>query len=248
MKKYTVLTSFNEKYWNEIAKDNVLQLDKHWPKNENIVLYHQLSEIHDSLFSSRVVWYDLYKSCPELPVFAEKYKNEIKANGASGTNFRLNAIKFCHKTFAIWNLAKIIDSGWLIWLDCDAFVFEDIDYNFLENICPDQYMISYMGRPGKYSECGFIGFNLSNPESKKFLESWEDLYISGKFLDLKETHDSWTFDYLRNCLDPKKFFNVNSTATTNKNPFRQSLLGSKIAHAKGDQKVKQSNKLKNRHL
>lgn len=249
MKNYSVVTSFNLKYYQEIAKNNILFLDKFWPVTNSINLYHQLTEI-DNCFSSRVQWVDLYKQCPELPEFAEKWKNHPKANGTHSTkpgmSFRWNAIKFCHKTFAIWNQAKIQKNGWLIWLDCDTIVKKEVNNSFLETICPDNYSISFMGRPGKYSECGFIGFNLDRPETRNFLLEWENLYLSGKFIDLEETHDSWTFDYLRLRSPEKWFFNVNSSAITNKNPFSQSLLGNYIAHAKGDSKQKTTKKIINR--
>lgn len=238
---YNVLTSFNEKYWLEIARNNVMLLDAHWPRNYQINLYHQLSQIEE--ISPRVKWHDLYETCPELPAFSKKYKDEIKANGANGTNFRLNAIKFCHKTFAVWRQAKIQSSGWLIWLDCDAIIKKPINDQFLKTVCPDSYAISFMGRPGKYSECGFMGFNLDRPETRQFLSEWEDLYLSGKFLELPETHDSWTFDWIRKQKPSELFFNVNSAAITNKNPFSQSLLGPYIAHAKGADKVKQTERI-----
>lgn len=242
---YNVLTSFNEKYWKELAKENVQFLDKHWPLNYQINLYHQLPNIDHEIFSERVKWYDLYKSCPELPIFAETWKDHPNANGSGNkkNSFRWNAIKFVHKTFAIWHAAKQQKTGWLIWLDCDATLFKKIDDSFLKTICPEKYSISFMGRPGKYSECGFIGFNLNHPETTIFLNEWENLYISGKFIDLSETHDSWTFDYIRKQKDQSLFFNVNSKAITNKNPFSQSLLGSYFAHAKGESKSKKQEKI-----
>lgn len=246
MTTYNVLTSFNQKYWDEVAKNNVELLDRFWPTNQHITLYHQLPTV-PSGFSSKVKWNDLYQSRPDLPQFAETWKDTVKANGAGGTNFRLNAIKFCHKTFAIWHQARIQKEGWLIWLDCDAFVYKQIDETFLKTVPPDQYAVSFMGRPGKYSECGWIGFNLSHPETMKFINEWEDLYLSGKFVDLPETHDSWTFDYIRkNWNKPELFFNVNGAAITDKNPFSQSLIGTHIAHAKGAGKGKQTERLKGR--
>lgn len=246
MTKYTILTSFNQKYWDEVAKSNVELLDQYWPTDQSITLYHQLNAIPAG-FSNRVGWYNLYQSRPDLPEFAEKWKDTTKANGANGTNFRLNAIKFCHKTFAIWHQAKLQKDGWLIWLDCDAFVYKQISDKFLETVCPNQYAVSFVGRPGKYSECGWLGFNLSHPEAIKFINEWEDLYLSGAFIDLSETHDSWTFDYLRKGWNkPDLFFDVNSAATTNKNPFSQSLIGTHVAHAKGSDKGKQTHRLKGR--
>lgn len=246
---YNIITSFNEKYWLEIAKENITLLDRHWPTSYQIGLYHQLS-FSENVFSDRVKWFDLYEKCPELPQFVENWKDHPKANGTHSLKpnmgFRWNAIKFCHKTFAIWHHAKIQKNGWLIWLDCDAVVFKQVEDNFLKTICPDDYAVSYMGRPGKYSECGFIGFNLSKKESREFLLEWEDLYLSGKFIELQETHDSWTFDWIRKQKDPSLFFNVNSKAVTDKNPFSQSLIGSHIAHAKGNGKQKQTARILNR--
>lgn len=246
---YNILTSFNTKYYQEIAKDNLLLLDKCWPKNYSINLYHQLDTV-DDVFSDRTKWFDLYEKCPELVKFSETWKDHPKANGTHSLKpnmgFRWNAIKFCHKTFAIWHCAKMQQDGWLIWLDCDAVVFKSVDDNFLNTTCPGNYAISYMGRPGKYSECGFIGFNLSKLETRDFLQEWEELYLSGKFIELPETHDSWTFDWIRKQRDPSLFFNVNSKAITDKNPFAQSLIGSHIAHAKGSGKQKQTARILNR--
>ena len=244
---YNVITSFNEKYWHEIAKQNVSLLDKNWPESFQIKLYHELKNI-DPEFSNRVKWYDLYKECPEISKFAEKWKDHPKANGAGvkKNSFRWNAIKFVHKTFAIWHAAKNQKEGWLIWLDCDATLFKKIDLPFLQSMCPAEHAISFMGRPGKYSECGFMGFNLNHSLTREFLNEWENLYLSGDFIDLPETHDSWTFDYLRKQKDSKFFFNVNSKAITNKNPFSQSLLGSHFAHAKGSGKEKQQQRILNR--
>ena len=50
---YTILTSFNETYWQEIAHDNVRKMDQLWPDSEKILLYHQLPKI-DTSFSNRV--------------------------------------------------------------------------------------------------------------------------------------------------------------------------------------------------
>jgi hypothetical protein len=116
----------------------------------------------------------------------------------------------------------------------------------MKKVCPDNYMISFMGRPGKYSECGWIGFNMSHPKTLDFILEWEDLYLSGDFINLKETHDSYTFDYFRLKWDEKLFFNVNSQAKTRKNPFSQSMIGTHIVHAKGADKDYVIDRYKNR--
>jgi hypothetical protein len=246
---YNIITSFNETYWQEIAKDNIRRLDQLWPVKETILLYHQLPKI-DSSFSNRVQWLDLYEKCPELLVFANKWKDDVRANGLSGKKnaFRWNAIKFCHKTFAIWHAAKHQKSGWLIWLDCDAILLKSIDKDFLRKTCPSDKCISYLGRKGKYSECGFVAYNLDRPETRKFLEDWENLYISGEFVNLQETHDSWTFDHIRKTFNnPNLFCDLNAHSTTDKNPFNNSLIGTHLVHAKGTDKIKTTAKLNKKY-
>ena len=244
---HTILTSFNEKYWQEIAKDNTKLLDKHWPKNDRILLYHQLQEIDTSL-SDRVQWIDLYIACPELPKFVNQWQDDPRANGKSNKKnaFRWNAIKFAHKTFAIWHAAKKIKKGWLIWIDCDAFIFQNIDNEFLNKIFPKNKHLCYLGRKGKYSECGFMGFDLDNDKVKQFLNDWELFHTSGEFVNLRETHDSYIFDHLRKiCKDQSIFFDINHLSSTDKNPFSNSLLGSHMVHAKGRDKICDTHKLKN---
>ena len=183
---YTLMTSFNEKYWQEIAKDNSKLFDKFWPADCDILLYHQLPVIEHTSMSHRVKWIDLYKNCPDLVAFANKWKDNTRANGISPKKnaFRWNAIKFAHKTFAIWNAAKRIKSGWLVWIDCDAFIFNTIDKKFLDTVFPKNKHICYLGRKGKYSECGFMGFDLNHPQVQKFMIDWENLYLSGDFINL----------------------------------------------------------------
>ena len=243
--KYTILTSFNETYWQEVARDNVRKMDQLWPASGKILLYHQLSKI-DTSFSNRVQWVDLYQSCPALVDFIHKWKDDLRANGKSGKKnaFRQNAVKFSHKTFAIWHAARQQETGWLIWLDCDVIVLKEIDNAFVIKACPDNKCISYIGRKGKYSECGFVGYNLDRPETRKFLELWENFYLSGEFINHTETHDSWTFDHIRKSFNnPDLFCDLNAASTTDKNPFGNSLIGTHIVHAKGSDKIKTTAKL-----
>lgn len=245
MYHYNILTSFNEKYFQEVAQQTVSYLDQYWISSGNVYLYHELNSIPSHL-SSRVVWRDLYSHCPEIEEFGIKWKDHPSANGSK--NFRTDAIKFVHKTFAIWHCAKNSNSDWLVWLDCDACFYKPIDQNFLDIVFNENYNISYLGRPKRYSECGFLAFNLKNKETIDFLNEWENLYVSGEFINLPETHDSWTFDFIRKSWKNQDMFNnLNSEAKTNKNPFSQSKIGSYVMHAKGKDKKYQLDRFKKRN-
>jgi hypothetical protein len=245
---FNVITSFNQKYWEEVAQQSSFFLDKLWTPDAQIFLYHELNDIPNNLnFSNRMQWVDFHKNCPQWQEFANRWKNEPKANGGDGLggNFKLDAIKFTHKTFAIWDLYKKLPGGWLVWIDCDAFLYNPIDEHFINEIFKSDKMIAYVGRPGRLSECGFLAFNLDHGSTRKFLTEWEEIYTSGEFVNLPETHDSWTFDYLRlKWNNPELFYNLNSDADSNKNPFSKSKLKNYFVHAKGSDKMKTMNKLK----
>lgn len=244
--KFNIMTSFNENYWKDIAQVSSELLDKNWPSEFEIIIYHQLPGTVKTNFSSRVIMLDLYSTCPELPKFGEQWKDHPNANGTNN-KYRSNAVKFVHKTFAIWHQRKLMKEGWLIWIDCDAILQQPMTETFLKEICLENTVVSYVGRPGRFSECGFLAFNMANPLTHQFLQEWEDLYVSGKFIDLPETHDSWTFDYIRKKWNkPELFNNLNAEAITDKNPFSQSKIGKHFVHHKGKDKAQQLTRNKKR--
>lgn len=239
--KYDILTSFNDYYWEEVANQTVKKLDENWYSTGNIHLYHQLNkekvEKLKPMFSSRVHWYDLYETVPELPQFIEKFKDHPKANGNGKGEWRIHAIKWVHKTFPLLRHMQSNPNGWLFWLDSDAECFKKIDNSFLKTICNEKKIVSYLGRKGNYSECGFMGYNLNHPETHKFINMWWNIYPAGDFAKISETHDSYIFDAMRSQFGkPDLFDDLNSHSNSNKNPFGNSKIGSHFLHAKGNNK------------
>ena len=244
---YTVVTSFNEKYWNEITETATTLLDSNWHKESNLLFYHELSKNTltkvKNNFSSRVEWINLYKDCPALIEFNNKWKDEPKANGFRG--YKWNAIKFSHKTFAIWQAWRRTKTDWLVWMDADSVFHRSFDDKFESIVFNKDIIASYVGRPNKHSECGFMAFNLNNPETHKFMEQWEELFLSGEFINLPQTHDSYTFDVMRKNFDPKLFYDLN-VVKSNKHPIHASLVGPYINHSKGKDKGYKINKFLSR--
>ena len=244
---YTLLTNFNQTYWEEVACTNMTLLDERWPRDQDIYLYYDSMNLKSiperKTFSSRMQWIDFYEQCPEYIEFAETWKNDPRANGRGGNDFKFNAIKFAHKTFAIWHRAKQTPKGWLIWLDCDITTINQVDVPFLSTVCLDNFMVTYVGRPSRYSECGFMAFNMNHPRIHKFMQEWEELYTSGKFIEHEQTHDSWLFDLMRKSWDLWLFFDLNTVMASDSNPIGHSMLRYHFAHQKGDNKAEQQRRL-----
>lgn len=149
-------------------------------------------------------------------------------------DYRKNAIKFCHKVFALTNLLNQ-DYDWVIWLDADIETHEKIDEGFLESICPKGFVGSYLGRRDwDHSECGFVAFDL-NSGGREFLEKFREYYTSGRIFHEDQWHDSWIFDLLRSNARLKSdawWYNL-SADIRGMNVFDDSILGTKMRHYKG---------------
>ena len=251
---YTFVTSLNNEYWNSTSKTNLLSWDKYLSNDCDIVIYSEDS-IDTTNFSNRVTVKNLYKLCPELVEFKEKYKDNPHYNGQVGRKlegsskaFKWNAIKFAHKTFAIFAETKQQTHGSVVWLDADVLIHKPVTTQYLKTVFPENKAISYLGRPSAYDECGLMSYNLTHGLTKEFLQKFENEYLNG--LDhLRETHDSWVFYQLRlSYEDQSLFHNLNPTPKDNKSPFNNSGINEYMVHTKGKNKERLQHKFLKRFL
>lgn len=248
---YNIVTSLNNKYWELGSNINIRSWDENFPKNVTIHIFSEDEIPGKKTFSKRIKWYNLYEESPELVSFIEKHKNNTSMNGQAEVDenkkFKWNAIKFAHKTFSLFSIFNKMRSGSLIWLDSDVLAIDRIDDNFLNKVCPKNMLISYLGRPTVYSECGWVYYNLDHPQGRNFLEQFEEIYTTDKILSMEETHDSFIFDVVRNKFDQSLCLNLNGGATSNKHPFHLSSLREKLIHNKGHNKTQKQAKFLKRY-
>lgn len=252
--KYTFVTSLNKHYWELGSNINIQSWDENFPEDVEIHIFDEDGIPDKDKFSKRIIWHNLFEECPELVEFKEKYKDNKHFNGQADVSenkrFKWNAIKFAHKTFPLFNIARNTTSGALVWLDSDVLSIDKFDHVFLETVCPKSKIVSYLGRPSVYSECGWVYYNLDHQLGREFLNRFEHAYMSGDLENYAETHDSFVFDEIRlNFGHPELFHNLNANAKSNKHPFHQSLLRQKLIHNKGHNKTRKQDKfLKRYHL
>jgi hypothetical protein len=207
--KISVVTTFHEKGLKQYGQRMINTFCENWPKDVLLFVYPEKCnpQVPDH---SRLVLIDL-DSVKELSDFKETWKDIPKANGDvskdpirskrkdSGKGFKWNAVRFAHKVYAIFDCAKKTDADILIWIDADTICHSPISYQQLIKLIPTDKDLCYLGRKGKYSECGLYSMNLRSPTVQMFLKEFQRMYDdaeNGIFL-LDEWHDSFVFDVVR---------------------------------------------------
>lgn len=147
-------------------------------------------------------------------------------------DWRFQWNRFAYKVYSILDAAQDY-AGRLIWIDADTVAFRDIPAKFLDDLLPKGKWIAYLGREHMHSECGFVIYDCS--KLGPFFAAWRDLYESGGIFKLKEWHDSYLFDHLREKMKiPCE--NISGPGKTAHHPFINSPLGKYLDHMKGNRK------------
>ncbi len=207
--KYAVVTTFHDKGLREYAQKMINGYCQNWPADVTLHIYPEKCNpaINDH---SRVSLTDL-DSVQELVNFKNKWKDVPKANGDvsrdpirskrkdAGKGFKWHAIRFAHKVYAIFDCARNSDADILIWMDADTICHSPLTISDLQRLIPADSELCYLGRKGKYSECGLYSMNLKSPNIQAFLKEFQRMYdeAEGGIFQLDEWHDSFVFDAVR---------------------------------------------------
>ena len=70
----------------------------------------------------------------------------------------------------------------------------------LKDILPVDKTICYLERPAPphYPECGFVGYNLTNKHTQRFVQELRNTYEQDLFFNEKQWHDSYVWNEVRN--------------------------------------------------
>lgn len=207
--QYTVVTTFHEEGMKQYGQRMIDTYCANWPKDVKLYVYAEkcVPRIPDH---EQVFLKDL-DSVQELTNFKNLWKGVPKANGDvsndpvrskrkdAGKGFKWNAIRFAHKVYAIFDCAKTANTDFLIWMDADTVCHSPIELNDIVKLIPSDSELCYLGREGKYSECGLYSLNLKSPAIQNFLREFQRMYDDAEhgIFTLTEWHDSFVFDAVR---------------------------------------------------
>jgi hypothetical protein len=250
MSKIAVVTTFHEAGLKSYAQRMINTFCKNWPHEVKLYLYPERCnpQVPDH---SRIVLTSL-DDVAELTAFKKQWYNVPKANGDvstdpirskrkdAGKGFKWDAVRFAHKVYAIFDCARTTDADILIWMDADTVCHSPITLNQLKKFCPNTIDIGYLGRKGKYTECGLYSMNLRSPAVQNFLREFRRMYDDAEIgiFSLAEWHDSFVFDTVRaKFRNQLKEYNWSAGIISGEgHPLINSEWGAYLDHLKGDRK------------
>jgi hypothetical protein len=263
MRSVAAVTTFNRQGYEQYGRRMMESFDRYWPKD--VSLYCYAEGFTPDVCSQRIVVVDLISACPELVAFKERHRNNPRAHGnerrgaqfrlhakrrtgskwpvpklklirmEQGVGYRWNAVRFSHKSFAIFDASVRCKPDILCWLDGDIVVFDAVPPSFLQEVVPPDHLLGYLKRP-TFSECGFLAYNLRHPAIHEFFDEFKELYTKDQLFREREYHDSWLFDIVRRRFERKncKTFDIaRGKGAHAGHVFINSPLGRYMDHMKG---------------
>lgn len=256
--KIAVVTTFHNEGLQQYGQRMIDTYYKNWPKDVKLYVYAEKCTpvIPDQ---SRIVLRDL-DSVQELVNFKNRWKNVPKANGDvrndpvrnkrkdAGKGFKWHAVRFAHKVYAIFDCVRHTDADVLFWMDADSVCHSPITLEKLENFCPLTQDLGFLGREGKYTECGLYSMNLRSQSVQNFLREFQRMYDDAEngIFTLAEWHDSFVFDAVRMKFRGQLRENNWSRGIISGegHPLINSEWGAYLDHLKGDRKSLGKSKIK----
>ena len=246
--KIAVITTFHEAGLKKYAQKMIDSFCTNWPNEITLHIYPEKCNpiIRDH---SHVTLFDL-DGVAELTKFKETWKNVPKANGDvskdpvrskrrdSGKGFKWDAVRFAHKVYSIFHCAKTTDADILIWMDADTICHSPITMNDIQRLIPTNKDLCFLGRKGKFSECGLYSMNLRSPAIRQFLERFQWMYDNAEdgIFKLAEWHDSFVFDAVRNNVKTNELDWSSHLIKGEGHPLINSEWGAWLDHLKGGRK------------
>lgn len=229
--KIEVITSFNEYYYNLIGKESVDSWLEYWPKNLKLTCYVENFRLPEH---ERIIQIDF----DQLPKEYFEFQN---------TEFNDRVKVFSKKAYSVIHAFENSTADRIIWMDADVITFNEIPINFLEKLCPDDTLATFMGvshhkikgdksSPLMFSaETGFFILNKNHHGFLEFSTRYREYYDKKITKNLRRFYDGEVFGAVAQEFKNKyKLFDLSKTIEKEaKSPLKYTELGIKyIRHYK----------------
>ena len=249
MKTVTLTTTWASKQWEPYAKKCVQSIIQNWPAHYKKFFYPDDKSQH---YSDPNTQYESLQTnqCHHdfITRHAVDMQEHIIQKQWQGWRDVKDAVKFSYCVFAQIDAFNKCDTDILVFLDADVFTFDVVPDGWLQDLMCGKD-ITYIGRKKKFSETGFIAYDLTNPNMKEFFDKWQQYYEQDKIFNLRFWGDADRFDATREELVKNKLITDNNIndgrfygLSGGKHPFINSELGRYMDHLKGSLKFERSSK------
>jgi hypothetical protein len=249
------VTSFSEAGYTSYARRMLESVKEFWGEGIHLTAFYHDFDLKDYDYpKSKNITYRNLNDIEDLHTFRESNKeNDGTMGGKVKYNWRLDAIKFCHKVFGMTELAfemseKSTTPGWLIWLDADTYTTKKINAEtFKYHLNPKAELI-YMDRKSfDFAETSFMAFNLNFQPPLDLLGDLRGYYMSGEVTNYREWHDGFIISriiklYIAHglrCIDLTGHLDTIKSHLKGPQAFDSSFLGQIMIHHKGEKKYTQ---------
>ena len=237
--KIALVTTFNKKLYEYYAHRFIATYC--WPFD--CYVYHEGWTPKIQYDLPHIKYRDINETNPELKAFIHRNSSRnvgsVDHNDPSkiveGANYKMDAIRFCYKIFAKTHLMLDCDYDYVFWVDADIVFKKTItEQEVINKFLPQDQSISFIDRPSYYSECGFVGYNLTKPATKRFIYNLREHYTKDLLFQEREWHDSYVWDCVRKkWLVGEPQFNLAPTIRKVGNPWPDTPMSEYADHLKG---------------
>ena len=245
---FSVVTTFHKAGYESYGQRMIQTFLKNWPAEIKLYVYAEDCTVIES--APNLVVKNLHEASPELVAFKNRWRGVPKANGDvsadpvrsqrrdSGKGFKWDAVRFAHKVYSIFACAKECNSDILMWMDADTICHSPISINDLQRLVPMERDVCFLGRRGKFSECGLYTMNLRRPAAQMFLTRFQQYYDDAEngIFKLDEWHDSFVFDAVRKTVAMNELDWSGHLIKGEGHPLINSEWGAWLDHLKGGRK------------
>ena len=252
-------TSFGKEGLKLYGAEMVNSFIEHWPKDVMLKVYLDDITDKDQLPSADNVQY-LALDDPNLRAFKDRNAHDPRKHGLPNFNendsgyfgknnegkwkFQYDAIRFCHKVFAMGQCANS-SPDIALWLDGDTKTFAPVDRDRINSWLPEGKFAGFLHRPQSFTETGFHIFDMNHEIAIPFFQIWINYYKTDGIFQLDAWTDCHTYDAARLRFDQKHWFDLSPPTidTPNGHVFINGALGEVMDHMKGKRKLQgKSNK------
>jgi hypothetical protein len=246
------ITTFSENGYTQYARKMLEGVKENWGEGLHLTAFYHDFDISD--YDYPVSDNITYRNLNDIDDLHEFRKNNKDNDGTMGKkvpyNWRVDAVKFCHKVFGLTELAfemaeESKRAGWLIWLDADTYTTKPISSrNFIPHMNPKAEFIYLDRKNFEFAETSFMAFNLDFRPPLDLLGDLRGYYMSGEVTTYREWHDGFIISRLiklykahgLKAVDLTGHLDTITSHLTGPQAFESSFLGNIMIHQKGEKK------------